>query len=66
MPREIELYGVLLPTLLPILIGVAAGYWLLDTVLGRYGFYHQVWHPPLFRMSLFVCMFVLAIWALQQ
>jgi len=66
MPREIAIYGVLLPTLLPILIGVAACYWLLDTTLGRFGFYQRVWHPPLFRLSLFICLFVGVAWLLQQ
>lgn len=66
MPREIAVYGVLMPALLPILIGVAALYWMLDTTLARFGVYQQVWHPPLFRLSLFVCLFVAAAWALGQ
>jgi hypothetical protein len=66
MPREIALYGVLMPALLPILIGVGALYWLLDTTLARYGVYRHVWHPPLFRLSFFVCLFVITAWALGQ
>ena len=31
--------------------------WLVDTVVGRFGLYRFVWHPPLFRLALFVCMF---------
>ncbi len=36
--------------------------WLLDWLAGRFGLYRLVWHPPLFRLSLFVCVFgVLAL-----
>ncbi len=31
--------------------------WLLDGLLGRLGVYSRVWHPALFRFSLFVCIF---------
>ena len=66
MPREIAIYGLLMPTLLPILIAVGALYWMLDATLARFGVYQHVWHPPLFRLSFFVCLFVIAAWALGQ
>jgi hypothetical protein len=66
MPREIAVYGLLMPTLLPILIGVGALYWMLDSTLARFGVYQHVWHPPLFRLSFFVCLFVIVATLLGQ
>lgn len=57
MPREIALYGVLMPGLLPVFIGCLLLMVLLDLLLGRLGFYRYVWHPSLFRLALFVCLF---------
>jgi len=31
--------------------------WLIDWVAGRFGLYRWVWHPSLFRLALFVCVF---------
>jgi hypothetical protein len=58
MPREIAIYGVLLPSLLPIFVGSALLYWVLDTLLARYGAYRRLWHPALVRLSLFIGLFV--------
>jgi hypothetical protein len=57
MPREIALLDALVPSiflvfLLSVVLEVA-----LDKVLGRCGVYRYVWHPPLFRLSCFVCIF---------
>jgi hypothetical protein len=34
--------------------------WLIDSLLGRYGLYRFVWHPPLFRLAVFAGLFGLA------
>lgn len=57
MTREMDLFGLYAPTLLLIFIGAAALQWLIDGVLGRLGFFAEIWHPPLFRLSLFICLF---------
>ena len=57
MPREIALFYVLMPSLLPVFIACGALYWLLDRLLTRIGLYRRVWHPALFRAALFVCLF---------
>jgi hypothetical protein len=63
MPREVELMGFYMPTLLPLFIAAATLLWLIDPLLGRLGIYRGVWHPALFRLSLFVCLFGLpALW----
>ena len=30
---------------------------LVDALIGRYGLPRYVWHPPLFRLALFACLF---------
>jgi Protein of unknown function (DUF1656). len=60
VPREIAIYGVLLPGLLPIFLGCLLLMALVDLLVGRYGLYRYVWHPPLFRLALFACLFGLA------
>ena len=57
MPRELELGGVLLPTLLLIFIGAGLVFWILDAALARAGVYRSVWHPALFRVCLFAVLF---------
>ncbi|MEW9622855.1 DUF1656 domain-containing protein [Rhodanobacter geophilus] len=57
MPREIAICGVLVPGLLPIFLGCLLLMVLVDVLIGRYGLYRYVWHPPLFRLALFACLF---------
>lgn len=57
MPREFDLAGILFPGLLPLLVACAALTWLLDGLLARFELYRHIWHPPLFRLALFVCLF---------
>ena len=56
MPREISLFDAYIPTIL--LLAIAAGIvtLLLDRVLTMLGWYKLVWHPALFRVSLFACL----------
>ncbi|MFM0658071.1 DUF1656 domain-containing protein [Paraburkholderia sediminicola] len=57
MPREIVLLSLLVPTLLPLFLGCAMAYWIVDRALARMGLFRHVWHPALFRAALFVCLF---------
>lgn len=57
MPPEIEFYGVLLPSLLPVFLLSLAAMVVLDLAIGRAGLYRRLWHPSLFRFALFVCLF---------
>jgi len=57
MLREVPLFGALAPSLLlyfllaiPLFLGV-------DRLASPLGLYHLVWHPPLVRLALFVCLF---------
>ncbi len=60
MPHEVAIYGILVPGLLPVLLGCLLLMVLLDLVVGRFGLYRHVWHPALFRLALFVCLFGVA------
>jgi hypothetical protein len=57
MPREIVLSGILFPSLLVVFVAAAALTWLLDGLAARVGLYRVLWHPPLVRLALFVCLF---------
>ncbi|SCU74931.1 conserved hypothetical protein [Cupriavidus necator] len=65
MPREIALASILMPSLLPVFVGCLLLYLLVDRLLVRLGVYRRVWHPALFRASLFISIFSgigLALW----
>jgi hypothetical protein len=57
MLRETAFFSILVPALLPLFLGCIVLFLLVDKVLTRLGLYRQVWHPALFRASLFVCIF---------
>ncbi|GAB2872584.1 DUF1656 domain-containing protein [Pseudoduganella ginsengisoli] len=55
MPRELDVFGILLPTLIPLLLASVVLQGLLDKLLA--GVYRAVWHPALVRLSLLTCIF---------
>lgn len=57
MPREIAIFSLFVPTLLPILVGCALAFVALDLLISRLGWYRFVWHPALFRAALFTVLF---------
>ncbi|MET3132173.1 hypothetical protein AAKU55_002443 [Oxalobacteraceae bacterium GrIS 1.11] len=57
MPRELAIFGILIPTLLPLFIASLALQAGADWVLGRLGVYRLVWHPALVRLCLLVGIF---------
>ena len=57
MPREIALFDALVPGLFLVFLASLALQWALDWLFGRFGLYRHVWHPPLFRLALFACVF---------
>lgn len=59
MPLDITLFGVQMPTLLPIFVVVAVVQILLDRIISDAGIYNYIWHPGLFRTALFVSLFTL-------
>ena len=57
MPREIALTDALVPSILLAYLGCLLVLSVIDTIVGRYGLYRYVWHPSLFRVALFFCLF---------
>lgn len=64
MPREIALFGIFLPTALPLFLASLLLQGALDQLLGRLGLYRRAWHPALLRLCLLVCIFGALIAAL--
>jgi hypothetical protein len=61
MLREVSMFGALTPSpLIYIIVGVTV-FLVLDQFVSRLGVYRLMWHPPLARLCLFVCMF----WAMS-
>lgn len=66
MPREIVMFGVLIPALVPLFLACLLLQLGLDWVLGELGFYRLVWHASLVRLCLFACLFGgLLLWLYQ-
>lgn len=55
MPREISFFDAYIPTLLLAVVIAGALTLAADLILARIGLYKLVWHPALFRVSLFTC-----------
>lgn len=59
MPRELEILGLVFPSLIPLLLLALALSWLLDGWMARSGLLGFVWHPALFRISVTLLLFSL-------
>lgn len=57
MPYEIAIGGVYFPALLFIFLLSVAIHWVLSYFLEKLGIFTYVWHPPLFQLALFICLF---------
>lgn len=66
MPREIDLFGVLLPGVLPVFLISMVLQGVLDHALSHLGAYRHSWHPALARLCLFVCIFSALLITLYQ
>ena len=56
MLREIPLFGALAPSLLLYFLATIALFLVIDRIASPLGLYRLVWHPPLVRLGLFVCL----------
>lgn len=62
MAREIAVFGILMPSLLPVFVLSLLIHVGVDWLCGHFGVYRYVWHKSLFRLCLLVCIFgVLAL-----
>jgi hypothetical protein len=56
LDRELSVGGAYIPTLMVISIMCGILTSALDWVIARVGLYRFLWHPSLFRVSLFACL----------
>ena len=54
---DVVVWGVELPFLLVIFIVSGLMHLIVDAFFARKGIYSQVWHPGLFRVAIFMCIF---------
>jgi hypothetical protein len=66
MYQDITFFTFLVPSLLLVLFGSFPLFVALDLALARIGVYRHVWHPALFRLSLFVTLFCAASWLVRS
>ena len=57
MLREISLFGALVPSVLLYFLTAIPLFIAIDRLASPLGLYRLVWHPPLVRLALFVCLF---------
>ena len=57
MLREIGLFGAGVPSPLLYFLAVVPLFLAVDQLAKPLGLYRLVWHPPLVRLALFVCLF---------
>ena len=57
MLREISLFGAFVPSLLLYFLTAIPLVLAIDRLASPFGIYRLVWHPPLARLALFVCLF---------
>jgi protein AaeX len=57
MLREISLFGAGVPSLLLYFLAAVLLFLAVDQLARPLGLYRLVWHPPLVRLALFVCLF---------
>ena len=57
MLLEFPLFGALAPSLLLYFLAAVVVFVLADRLLAPLGVYRLLWHPPLARFGLFLCVF---------
>ncbi len=57
MLREVSLFGALVPSLLLCFLASIPAFLAVDWLVSRLGVYQLLWHPPLARFGLYVCLF---------
>jgi len=66
MRYELDLFGVLVPSLLlwSVLAFVLAR--IISRLIARAGLYRRIWHPALFDFALFVCLVASLVFASKE
>ena len=56
MKYQLDLFGVLIPSLLLWSVAAYALARLVSKLIARAGLYRRIWHPALFDFALFICL----------
>ena len=57
MLREISVFGALVPSLLLYFLAAVPLFVIVDRAIAPLGVHRFLWHPPLARFGLFLCIF---------
>jgi hypothetical protein len=66
MTYELDLFGVLVPSLLLWSVIAFALARIASNVIARAGLYRRIWHPALFDFSLFICLVASLVFASKE
>ena len=61
MLRELALFGALAPSLLLYFLAAMLLFVIFDRLVACLGIYRLLWHPPLARFGLFLCVFAVLV-----
>jgi len=64
--REWSISGVIFPAITGLFVLSLMLMWLLDMLFARLGVYRYVWHPALFKLSVFACLFCFTAFMVYQ
>jgi hypothetical protein len=66
MKYEVDLFGVMVPSLILWAILAYGLAFILRKVLGRIGLYYMTWHRPLFAFALYVCLLGVVVYFFKE
>ena len=66
MKYELDLFGVIIPSLLLWSVVAYLLARIVSKVMGRVGLYRHVWHPALFDFALYVCIATSLVFASKE
>jgi hypothetical protein len=66
MNYELDLFGVLVPSLLLWSVIAYALARLVSKLIARAGLYRRIWHPALFDFALYVCLIASFVFASKE
>jgi hypothetical protein len=66
MRYELDLFGVLVPSLLLWSVIAFALARIISRLIARVGLYRRIWHPALFDFALYVCLVASLVFASKE
>ena len=66
MKYQLDLFGVLIPSLLLWSVVTYALARLVSKLIARAGLYRRIWHPALFDFALYVCLVASLVFASKE